>query len=86
MNKRILITTVTIAALGFAFYASGTGRQTFAQRYDNAVTDLSKAQAPIPYLKLHERALEILRERPMPPVVAKDEPTPLPRPRPTNAP
>jgi hypothetical protein len=76
--RRILITTAAIGALAFAFYASSTGRATFSDRFGAAEW---KSQEPIPYQKLHDRALEILRERPMPPVVAETVPLPKPDPR-----
>ena len=49
------------------------------ERWNQEVSDLEKVHAPIPYEKLHARALEILRERSAQlPVVAKDEEKPNP--------
>jgi hypothetical protein len=43
--------------------------ETFVTRWNQEVSDLEKAQAPIPYEKLHDYALELLRSR----TVAKDD-------------
>jgi len=48
--------------------------ENFNERWNQEVSELEKVQAPIPYAKLHARALEILRERSAQLlVVAKDE-------------
>ena len=68
--KRVLLTCTALACLGLALAASRNGETTtVATRIDNAFSDLSKVQAPIPHLKLHAKALELLNTR----VVAADE-------------
>ena len=70
MTTRILaaLAVVSLLAVGFA------KAETLTERIDNANADPMTAQAPIPYLELHARALEILRTIPaIPPVVAKDD-------------
>ena len=73
--KRVLLTCTALACLGLALAASRNGKATLTskttvtERIDNAFSDLSKSQAPIPHADLHAKALEILRER----TVAKDE-------------
>lgn len=69
--KRILITTTALALLGMAFIASRHGEPTLTARIDDAVHDLEKAQAPIPHVVLHAKALEILQART---VAAGEEP------------
>ena len=71
-TKRILITCTALAALGLALAASQNGvAETLTTRIDNAIHDLEKVHAPIPHAALHNRALEILRSRPL--TVAKDD-------------
>ena len=71
-TKRILIACTAFAALGLALAASQKGvADSVTTRIDTAIHDLEKAHAPIPHAALHNRALEILRERPL--TVAKDD-------------
>jgi hypothetical protein len=66
--KRVLLTCTALACLGLALAASRNS-YTVTERIDNAFTDLSKTQAPIPHATLHAKALAILRDR----TVAKDD-------------